>query len=454
MKPSTRTLSKSNKLQQKARKLIPGGTNSGARATITRGVYEGFPVHMPSFIQSGKGSHVLDVDGNDYVDYILGFGPVILGHANPEVTQAVTEQLSKGILYAANTETEIKVSEKVIKHVPGADQLLITNTGSCADSIALKLARAYTGKQKVLKFEGHYHGWHDWNMVGNAYSVLGAFARGLGQKVLASDGVAQSVYDDVIVIPWNDPEALEETFRLHGNEIAAVITEGHQSNWGVIPPEKGYLELIRKLTKDNGSVFIMDEVITGFRLGLGGAQELFGVTPDISTFAKAMANGFPIAAVAGKKKVMESIADDKVWVAGTYNGNAVSATAALATISELEKKGSYKDINDRGRELMDGMRDALSDNGVPGIVQGPGPMLSVFFTDMEKIRFTREVYSIPAHPHIRRSAAFFDGLMRRNVLVSPARYGRFYLSFSHTKEDIQHTIEAAQEAIKEASRIK
>jgi glutamate-1-semialdehyde 2,1-aminomutase len=445
---------KSDKLLQKARELIPGGTNSGARATITRGVYEGFPVAMPSFIKRGEGSRIYDVDDNEYLDYILGFGPVILGHAHPAVIEAVTDELKNGVLYASNTETEIKVSEKFIKNVPSAEQVLITNTGSCSTSIALKLARAYTGKQKVLKFEGHYHGWHDWNMVGNAYSVLGTFARGLGQKVLGSDGVAQSVYDDVLVVPWNDPEALEKVLKLHGNEIAAVITEGHQSNWGVIPADKGYLELIRKLTKDNGNVFIMDEVITGFRLGIGGAQERFGVTPDLSTFAKAMANGFPIAAVVGKRKIMESVAEDKVWVAGTYNGNATSATASLATITELEKHGSYKDIYDRGSELMAGIQDAFADNHIPGLVQGPGPMLSVFFTDLEKIRFTREVYSIAAHPHIRRSAVFFDALAKRGVLVSPARYGRFYLSFAHTKEDISQTVEACQQAIGETRAIK
>lgn len=447
MKSQKFSLKNSRKLQRQATKIIPGGTNSGARTSITKGVYEGFPVAMPSFIRRGKGSHIYDVDGNDYVDYVLGFGPAILGHSDPAVTDAVSEQLKNGAIYAANTETEVRISEKIIKHVPVAEQVLITNTGSCSASIALKLARAHTRKEKVLKFEGHYHGWHDWDMVGNAYSVIGTFAKGLGQKVLGSDGVARSVYDDVIVIPWNDPEALENTLRLHGNEIAAVITEGYQANWGVIPPEKGYLELMRKLTRANDCVFIMDEVITGFRLGLGGAQEYHGVTPDLSNFAKAMANGFPIAAVAGKKKIMESVADERVWVAGTYSGNATSAAAALATITELENR-SYPELYERGNELKAGIQDAFEDNQIPGLVQGPGPMLSVFFTDREKITTTREVYSIPSHPHIRRSAVFFDALTRRGVMVGPVRYGRFYISFAHTKEDINRTIEACQDAIR------
>jgi glutamate-1-semialdehyde 2,1-aminomutase len=411
------------------------------------------PISLPAFIERGKGSHIYDIDGNDFIDYNLAFGPLILGHSHPAVSEAVKDQVDKGIVYAANTEAELELSEKFVHRVPCAEQVILTNTGSCAASIALRLARAYTRKQKVLKFEGHYHGWHDWDMVGTAFSVIGTFAKGMGQKTIGADGIAQSVYDDVIVLPWNDPELLEETIKRQGNEIAAVFTEGYQSNWGVMPPDKGYLELLRKLTRDAGIILVIDEVITGFRLGLGGAQELLGIESDISPFSKAMANGFPIAAIAGKEEFMEPIANDKTYIAGTFNGNAVSVAASIATINELEKFGSYSQMINRGKKVMNGIRDALDDNRVPGLVQGPGPMWSVYFTDMERINQTRQVYSIPFHPHVRRSAVFFQGLVNRGVMVSPARYGRMYFSFAHTDEDVDKTIRAASEALRETKKI-
>lgn len=438
---------------QKARKLIPGGTNSGARSTITRGLYEGFKVSMPAFMDRGKGSHLFDVDGNEWIDYIMAFGPVILGHAHPAVIGAVKEQVKKGTVFAANTELELELSEKLVKHIPSAEQVLITNTGSDATSIALRIARAYTGRQKVLKFEGHYHGWHDWDMVGNTAAVFGTFAKGLGQRSLMADGVAESILNDAIVLPWNDPELLEKTIRGYGHEIAAVFTEGYQSNFGVIPPEKGYLELMRKLTKDFGIVFIMDEVITGFRMGLGGAQKYFGITPDLSTFSKAMANGFTIAAVVGGARLMEPVATDRIYIAGTFNGSSVSVAAALATIKVLESHGTYQQLYHRGKAVMKGIQEGFADSHIPGIVQGPGPMWSVFFTDKENISFTRDVYAIPQHPHIRRSAIFFQELVNRGVLVSPARYGRMYFSFAHNEQDVGRTIEACQDAIKATKQI-
>jgi glutamate-1-semialdehyde 2,1-aminomutase len=270
-----------------------------------------------------------------------------------------------------------------------------------------------------------------------------------------ADGVAESVLNDAIVIPWNDPDALEKTVKAHGHEIAAAFCEGYQSNFGVIPPEKGYLELLRRLTQDNGIVFVMDEVITGFRLGLGGAQKYFGVTPDLSTFSKAMANGFTEAAVVGSAELMDPIATDRIYIAGTFNGSSISAAAALATIKELETHGpTYKQLYDRGQKVMRGIQDAFADNHIPGLVQGPGPMWSVFFTEKDKITFTREVYELQMHPHIRRSAVFYQELVNRAILVSPARYGRMYFSFAHSEEDVARTIEASHDAIKETKQIK
>jgi glutamate-1-semialdehyde 2,1-aminomutase len=442
-------LKKSKKLMVRANELIPGGTNSGARSTITRGIMEGFPISTPAFIDRAVGSHAYDIDGNEYIDYICGFGPIILGHANKKVGAAVKRQVDRGTIFGANNEMEIDVAEKMVKHVPGAEQVVLGNTGSEADSIALRLARAVTGKQRILKFEGHYHGWHDWDMVGNAGSVLGTFAKGLGQKVLSSDGVSESILKDVTVIPWNEPEILERTIRLEANTLAAVFIEGYQSNNGVIPADKGYLELLRKLTKQNDVTFIMDEVITGFRFGLGGFQAFSGVTGDLAVFSKAMANGFPISAVTGKKRYMEPISSEQVNIAGTFSGNPVSVAAAQATISELEEGADYDKLYKKGKRIMKGIEDALSDNKIPGIVQGPGPMWSVYFTDLDAIRNVRDVYGIRQYPHVKRSATFWDGLSRRGVLVSPTRYGRMYISFAHTNEDVDKTIEASQEAMKD-----
>jgi glutamate-1-semialdehyde 2,1-aminomutase len=449
----TKGLTKSHKLLRRALETVPGGTNSGARTAITRGVYEGFPVPLPAFIDRGRGSHVHDVDGNEYIDYLLGFGAIILGHSDPSIAQALATQAKRGTIFSSNTEAELNLVEKLIQHVPCAEQVILGSTGSEADAMALRLARAYNGRRKVLKFEGHYHGWHDWQMVGNVDSIIGGFAQDFTQKAIISDGVPQSVLGDVLVAPWNDAGVLETIIQREGSDIAAVICEPYQSNWGVIPPEKGYLELMRKLTKDRGIALIFDEVITGFRLGYGGAQEYTGVTPDLASFAKAISNGFSISAVAGKKKFMESLAQEKVFMAGTLNGNPLAASAGLANIAKLESYGSYKSIFDVGNKMMNGLRDAIADSRVPAVVQGPGPMWSIYFTDLEKIRFTREVVSIKMHPHIRRSAAFFQEIVKSGLLCNPSRYGRMYVSFSHTDEDANETIEIYQKALKAASKV-
>jgi glutamate-1-semialdehyde 2,1-aminomutase len=442
---------RSKELLTRSREIIPTGTNSGARAGIVNGTYEGFNISLPSFIEKGQGAYLYDVDGNKFTDYHLGFGSIILGHGHPAISRAVKEQVDHGTSFALNTEGEIKLTERFLKHVPCAEQVALSNTGSEVCSLSVRLARAYTNKQKIVKFEGHYHGWHDWNMVGTTVTMMGTPARGFGHKALSAQGVPESVYDDIIVLPWNDEEVLEKTIKRQANEIACVIMEGYQSNWGVIPADKGYLEFVRKLTRENEIVFIMDEVINGFRLGLGGAQKLTGVVPDLSPFSKAMANGLPIAAVAGSKKVLEPLASEHTYIAGTFNGNPICTSAAISTIDELESRG-YSELYENGNAIMAGIRDALKDNHIPGVVQGPGPMWSIFFSDLDRIRLTREVYSIPILPHIRRSALFFQELAKRGIFFSPARFGRMYLSMAHTEEDAKHLIEACQESLAEVKR--
>ncbi|MDA4130258.1 MAG: aminotransferase class III-fold pyridoxal phosphate-dependent enzyme, partial [Thaumarchaeota archaeon] len=327
-----RTFARSKELQIEANDLLPGGTNSAAREAIARGTYERIPISMPSFFDKAQGSHIYDADKNEFIDYHLAFGAIILGHSNPVVNTAVRAQLEKGTIYGTNTEIELRLCEKLRKNIPSAEQTILTSTGTEATSIARRLARSYNCKKKILKFEGHYHGWMDWNMVGSVNSVIGPFARKIRQKVVTSEGISESVADDIIVIPWNDPEVLEETLRREGNQISAVFTEGYQANLGVIPPEKGYLELMRRLTKEYGILLIFDEVITGFRLAIGGAQEFLKIQPDMTTIAKAVANGLILAGVLASKEIMETAASERVYFAGTYNGNPLSVAAALATV--------------------------------------------------------------------------------------------------------------------------
>jgi len=434
---------KSLELFERARKVIPGGTNSAARGIVSSGIFDGMPIRYPRFVKEAKGSHFVDVDGNDFVDYHLAFGPVILGHAYPPVTQAVKLHIEKGVVHGLNHEVEVELSEKIAKHVPCADMVRILNTGSDATSSAIRMARIYTGKEKVVKFEGHYHGWHEWAQPGQGHFADGIFL---------PPGAPFNTLENTICLEWNNLELVEKALKRQGNEIAAVITEAYLFNAGVIAPEKGYLEGLRELTKEHDIVLIFDEVITGFRLGLSGAQGMLGVTPDLATFAKAMANGFTISAVAGKREIMEKVG---TIIGGTYNANPVSTMAALATVTELEKRESYDHLYKVSKFLMDGLKDVVEDAGVQAIVQGPGPGFGLYFTDLEKIRNSRQLLGERKHPHALRNVVFHQEMVNRGVFIMPnARGARVYLSVSHTVEDAKKTMEAAEQSFKEANKIK
>jgi glutamate-1-semialdehyde 2,1-aminomutase len=451
----TLSIAQSKKLAERAG-VLAGGTSSDARAILVHGGYEGFPIQMPSYFDRAIGSHIIDVDGNDFVDFNLGFGPALLGHAHPDVNRAVAETINRGVFFGANTENEIKVAEKIAKHVPCAEQVRLSNTGSDATSIATRAARAYNGRQKILKFEGHYHGWHDWCCVWTSgTNVAGGGVHNdprPSHTVLAADGVPENTVDNVIVIPWNNPELLERTIRKEANDLAAVITEPYQSNGGIIAPEEGYLELMRKLTRDNDIVLIFDEVVTGFRLGLGGAQEYLSVTPDMATFSKALGNGFPISAVAGQRKFMTPFQEERIWARGTFTGNLASTAACLATLTQLESK-DYSQLYKMGDRIMKAIRDAMADHHVPGVVQGPGSMWGVYFTPFERVTSSRDLFLTPAYPDIRRSQVFYREVIGRNMWCHPSRYNRMLVSFAHTEEDVDRMIEACQYGVKAAKKI-
>lgn len=438
-----RRYAKSDELLERACKVIPGGTNSGARDILTGGTFDGYAIEYPKFVKYANGSHIYDVDGSEFVDYCCAFGPIILGHAYPPVNNAVKEQIDRGSIYGLNTEVEVELAERIVKHVPGADMVRFLNTGSEATSIAVRMARVYTGKEKVLKFEGHYHGWHDWDEP-NQYFYSDA-------RYLAP-GIPLNTLEKTITLQWNDLDLLERTLKRYAHDIAAVITEPYMFNSGVIPPEEGYLKGLRELTREHDIVLIMDEIITGFRLGLSGAQGLFGIAGDLTTLAKSMANGFTISAVTGTKEVMDKAG--KI-VEGTYNANPVSTTAALATITELEKDPKYDHINNMGNLLMKGLTDLIRDLDIEAVVQGPGPGFGLNFANLEDIKNPREILVEKKYPDARRNVVFHQEMLNRGIFIMPnARSARFYLCRSHSQQDVDKTLEAAGEAFKEAKKIK
>ena len=432
-------LAKSRKMFERACEFIAGGVNSAMRGTMKP---------FPLFFERGEGSKIYDVDGNKYIDYSLSFGPLILGHRPAKVVNAVKEQIDKGWIYGAQHELEIKLSEKLAKIIPCAELTRYSNTGTEAVQMALRLARAYTGKNKIIKFEGHYHGWLDNILISYHPKLEEAGTIESPHSVLTSSGQVESVLKDIIILPWNNLEIFEEVVKRHKDEIAGIITEPMMCNSGVIYPAKGYLEGLRKVTSENKIILIFDEVITGFRLALGGAQEYFNVIPDIAVFGKAMAAGFPISSIAGKRDIMNLITQGKVIHAGTFNSNPISIAAAYATVTELEKNngGIYKHIFRLGNRLKEGIEKIVKDIGFPAILQGPGPMFHLFFTHRKSVNHYRDYLDSDMEIYEK----FIEYLLHEGIL-SLSR-GIWYISAAHSDEDIERTLEAVEKGIKHLYR--
>ena len=335
------TVEKSKKLFEIAKRSFAGGVGSPRRAEV------------PIYVERGKGSRVWDVDGNEYIDYLLSFGPLILGHSHPSIIAAIKEQIEKGTMFACANELEIKVSQKIKEHVPCANLVRFANSGSEVCHIIMRLARAYTGKSKIIKFEGHYHGWYDGALI-NVHTAATALGSRLDPwKIRGSQGIPESVLNDIIIIPWNDLDLLNRIVSRHKDEVAAIITEPVLCNSGGIPPEDGYLKGMRELTEENDMLLLFDEIVTGFRLAMGGAQEYYGVVPDLAAFSKGFGGGVPVSAYAGREDIMEMIADERVYQAGTYNSNPLCLSACLATLTELEKNDeeAFRHLHRIGRRI-------------------------------------------------------------------------------------------------------
>ncbi len=419
---------RSKALFERARQVVAGGVNSNVRATS-------HPV--PLFYREGRGARLFDVDGNVYIDYCLGQGPLLLGHSHPRVLEAVRRQLERGQLYAGQHELEILVAEKLQQYIPCAQLVRFSTSGSEAVHIALRVARAVTGRKRIIKFEGHYHGWFDNILVSLNPETFDH------NPVLESRGQAESVLDEVLVVPWNDISRLWEVLAVFAEEIAAIIMEPIMCNVGCILPEPGYLEAVRELCTRHGIVLIFDEIITGFRLGLGGAQAFYGVTPDLATFGKALGSGFPISCLAGKREIMEEIGNLSVVHAGTYNGNPVSLAAAWATLEELEqhREAYYQRLFALGQRLMRGIAEIAEQKGRSLTIQGLGPMFHIAFTTRPRIRDAREYRDVNA----AEGLAFAYRLQENGIRIIPR--GLWYLSTAHTEEEIARTLEAVAAAL-------
>jgi glutamate-1-semialdehyde 2,1-aminomutase len=422
---------------QRGRKVLVNGVSSGFR-------YWGDDDTI--VIDHGEGAYVYDMDGTRYVDYHLGFGPVILGHGHPVVAAAVAEAAAEGTTSAMTTRREIEAAEKVQAAVGYIDSLRFTNTGTEATLHAIRLARAATGREVVVKFEGAYHGAHDYVL----FSTSGATVSHLGSRrspvpLQGSSGIPEAVRATVRTVPYNDLEAMAELLHRDGHRIAALLVEPALGNFFGLFPEPGYLEGLRLLADDHGCLLIFDEVKTGFRLALGGAEEVFGVTPDLGTFAKAMGNGFPVAAVGGKQAVMDTWAGGGVMQAGTYSGNALSAAAAAATIDILATGEPYARIEKTGGALLEGLVRICADKGVPAHAVGHPSMVGLFLGD-EPPRDFRDVVNHDADLY----EATVRGMIHRGVLPVDDAREPLFLSAAHTDEDIATTLTAFEESLAEA----
>jgi glutamate-1-semialdehyde 2,1-aminomutase len=423
-------------LFREACEIVPGGVNSTARAT-----WSGWDPH-PIFIEQGEGAHVVDADGNHYVDYLLGLGPMLLGHRPHKVTKAVVEAIEKrGTMFALPMADETALARKIIAAVPGLDQIRICNTGTEAVLYAVRLARAFTGRNKVIRFEGMYHGFSDgvyWSKHPNP-NIAGSDAHPV--PVPQGPGLPKGIERNLVILPWNDVGALQEAVAREGNEIAAVLTEPVMCNTGCILPEPGYLEAMREITAKAGIVLIFDEVITGFRLGLAGAQGHYGIRPDLSIFAKGVGGGFPVAAMGGRRDIMAFVAEGKVSMAGTYSANTIAVAAANATMDELARPGFYDELYERSQMLIEGLAKIMIDARLPAYVVGVGPVLQVWFS-REKIRNYRDAARHADHEMFRR---WWEGMLDRGILFHPGAYENLFVSFAHDKDDIAVTLSAARE---------
>ncbi len=418
------SLSKSASLYRRAVRKIPGGVNSPVRAWKAVG-------GKPKFVHSGKGSHITDVDQKQYIDFVGSWGPLIFGHANAAILRCINEVAKKGTTFGAPTEGEVKLAEIVCRLVPSIQKMRLVSSGTEAAMSAIRLARAYTGRTKIVKFDGCYHGHVDGLLVkaGSGVATLG---------LPDSPGVPTGFARETLVATFNDLDSVERVFNSHPNEIAAVIVEPVCGNMGVIPPSPTFLKFLRRITRSYGALLIFDEVITGFRVALGGAQEIYGIRPDLTCLGKVLGGGLPLAAFGGKRQVMDLLAPDgPVYQAGTLSGNPLAVGAGLITLEQLSRPGIYKTLEARGKNLQQGFETVLRAHHLRATINRIGSMLTIFF-GVERVRNAAEARKCDR----KLFASFFHGMLKRGIYLPPAPFEAAFVSLAHTATDLRKTIAA------------
>lgn len=431
-------LDKSLKLYKEALKIIPAGVGSNARLWKLN-----CPIFSPCtmFIKKALGSHIWDVDGNKYIDYRLGYGPVILGHSYKKIHDVVHKADERGLVYAADNELIIDVAKLIKKFVPSVEMVRFANSGTEATMAAIRVAKAFTKKDKIIKFEGHYHGWHD----AVTFSVKPGYTCAR-RSIPASLGIPKEFSKYTLAAcEWNNFDNIEKTVKENHKDVAAIITEPVMGNAAAIPPKEGYLQHLRELCDSYNIVLIFDEVKTGFRLAKGGAQHLFKVKPDLSTFAKSLGNGYPIAAFGGRKDAMELIGPGKVMHGGTYSANPISLIAAKTTLNELRNNNIWHHLYDYGKKLMSGMDEILSSHNIPHIVHGFPTMFQFLFTKKSEITNYRDLRFCD----IAKFAKLQYALLKRGIMLDEDNEESIYLSYSHSSDDLNNTLNAFDAAIGE-----
>ncbi len=426
---------KSKELFEQAQMVIPGGVNSPVRAFKSVGM-------TPPFIARANGCRLWDMDGNEYIDYVGSWGPLILGHRHPAVIHAIQRCLERGTTYGAPTDLEVTLAQMVVEALPSVEMVRMVNSGTEATMSALRLARAYTNRSKIVKFEGCYHGHHDSLLI---KAGSGALTHG----VPTSPGVPENIAGSTINARYNDLELLEKIFAEAGSEIAAVIVEPLAGNMGVVPPAEGFLQGLRSLCSKHGTLLIFDEVITGFRLSYGGAQSYYNVLPDLTCLGKIIGGGLPVGAYGGRKEIMQMVSPaGPVYQAGTLSGNPLAMTAGIATLKQLQQPGVYEELNRKSTLLAQGLSQAARAAGVLASFNRVQSLQTCFFT-----RHPVNDFASASTSDTRRYAAFFRSMLEQGIYLAPSQFEAAFVSTAHTDKDIERTVEAAYHAYKAAGKI-
>ncbi len=427
---ASRSRARSQAIFRQAEQVLVGGVNSPVRAFRAVG-------GEPLVVERAEGAHLYDADGNAFLDYICSWGAMILGHAHPAVTAAIADQARRGTSYGMTTELEVELARRITRALPAIEMVRFVSSGTEATMSAIRLARAFTQRDLILKFEGCYHGHADsfLSQAGSGLATLG---------IASSPGVPASLAELTLDVPYNDNAAVEEAFARHPNRIAAVIVEPVAANMGVVPPSLKFLEDLRELTRRNGALLVFDEVITGFRLAYGGAQTVFKIEPDLTTLGKIIGGGLPVGAYGGRREIMQRVAPGgPVYQAGTLSGNPLAMRAGTETLKVLAEPGFYDELNRKAARLIEGLRSAVDDSGLPAQITSVGSLLTLFFTK-QRVRD----YAGAKKSDTGRFAAFFSEMLDREIFLPPSQFEALFVSAAHTEADIDRTVAACRETFK------